>query len=323
MSDGVDVETVRRAALRTGLQVAAVSSGLVAGVLGLAALYVLHQSRPAELLEAPRPGEDKIYVDAHEVLLALVVLGLAAVLVVGFAAWGISRRAVSPLAAALRLQRAFVADASHELRTPLAVLDARVQVLQRRLGRGEPTDDVLAALRRDTGAMIDVVGDLLLLAETAEAQSDAAEGCDLRPAVEGEVEDLRLLAEERSVRLEAEVAGEARVPLSEVGLRRALVVLIDNAVQHSPPGAPVRVTAGVERGRAVVRVADRGAGIAGVEVERVFDRFAHGAETGERRGFGIGLSLVRDLAQRHGGRVTVESTSGEGTTMRLELPTMQ
>jgi signal transduction histidine kinase len=293
----------------------------VLGILGLAALFIVDQSRPSELLEKAKPGETKIYVDAHEVLIALVVLGGLAIVVVGVASWVISRRAVAPLGSALRMQRAFVADASHELRTPLAVLDTRLQVLSRKLERDEPYDDTLTAARRDTRIMIELVTDLLLVAEaSATGVQDADAGCDLRPTVLSGVHDLQILAGERGLTIAASVENEARVALSATSLRRALVVLIDNALAHSPTGGTVTVTAGVDRGRAVVRVRDEGAGIAGIEIDQMFERFAHGATTGQRRGFGIGLSLVRDLAVRHGGRVTVESTSDAGTVMRLELP---
>jgi signal transduction histidine kinase len=310
---------VRSAALRTALQVAAVSAGLVLGIIGLAALFILDQSRPSELLEKPAPGEDKIYVDANEVLIALVVLGVLAIVVVGVSSWIISRRAVAPLGSALRMQRAFVADASHELRTPLTVLDTRLQVLSRKLDREEPYGETLDAVRRDTRIMIELVTDLLLVAE-ASATEARDEGCDLRPVVLAAVQDLRVLAAERELRIEVDVENEARVAVSETSLRRSLVVLIDNALTHSPDAGTVRVTAGVERGRAVIRVRDEGAGITGVDPEQMFERFAHGPDEGRRRGFGIGLSLVRDLAVRHGGRVVVESTSEHGTAMRLELP---
>ncbi len=291
---------------------------MVLGIIGLVALFVLDQSRPTELLEKPRPGEAKIYVDANEVLVVLVVLAVA---VVGVSSWVISRRAVAPLGSALRMQRAFVADASHELRTPLTVLDTRLQVLSRKLERDEPYDDTLAAARRDTRIMIDLVTDLLLVAEASatDVQGDDV-GCDLRPTVLSGVRDLQMLAGERGLTIAVSVENEARVGLSETSLRRALVVLIDNALAHSPDGGTVTVTAGVDRGRAVVRVRDEGAGIAGIEVDQIFERFAHGPTTGQRRGFGIGLSLVRDLAVRHGGRVVVESTSESGTVIRLELP---
>lgn len=312
---------MRTAALRTAWQVAAVSAAVVLGILGLAVLFILDQSRPSELLEKPKPGESKIYVDANEVLLALIVLGALAIIVVGIASWIISRRAVAPLGSALRMQRAFVADASHELRTPLTVLDTRLQVLARRLERSEPFDDTLAAARRDTGVMIDLVTDLLLVAEASATDAhDADTGSDLRPTVLSGVRDLQVLAGERGLTIAVSVENEARVGLSGPSLRRALVVLIDNALTHSPEGGTVTVTAGVDRGRAVVRVRDEGPGVVGIDVDQIFERFAHGATTGQRRGFGIGLSLVRDLAVRHGGRVVVESTGSSGTVMRLELP---
>jgi signal transduction histidine kinase len=320
--DDLDARSVHRAALRTALQVAAVSTGVVVGILGLAAIFIVNQSRPSELVERAAPGESKIYVDANQVLVALVVLGVLAIVVVGLASWGISRRAVAPLGTALRLQREFVADASHELRTPLTVLDARLQVLSRKLQRQEPYDDTLLAARRDARIMIELVTDLLLVAEASAIDSRAGgdSGCDLRPVVQTSVRDLELLATERSVTIATRIENEARVGLSEIGLRRALVVLIDNAIAHSPEGGTVDVVAGVDRGRAVVRVTDAGGGITGIDVDQVFERFSHGPDTGRRRGFGIGLSLVRDLAGRHGGRVVVDSTSERGTTMRLELP---
>jgi two-component system OmpR family sensor kinase len=97
---------VRLAALRTAWQVAAVATAVVLGVIGLVALFILDKSRPTELIERPRPGETKIYVDANDVLVVLVVLGVLAVAVVGVASWVISARAVAPLGSALRMQRA-------------------------------------------------------------------------------------------------------------------------------------------------------------------------------------------------------------------------
>jgi signal transduction histidine kinase len=318
-----DVAQVGAAALRTAWQVAAVSAAIMIGILGLAALFVLDQSRPTELLERPAPGETKIYIGVDEVLLALVVLGLLSVLIIGVASWAISRRAAAPLGTALRMQRDFVADASHELRTPLTVLDTRLQLLDRRLQREEPYADVLAAARRDTRVMTELVTDLLLVAEAAGTEAAGTDvGSDLRLTVFASVQDLQLLAAERDVRIAVSIDTDARVGLTEMSLRRALVVLIDNAVAHSLDGAVVEVTGGVEHGRAVVRVVDHGAGIRGVAVDQVFDRFSRGPTTVQRRGFGIGLSLVRDLASRHGGRVAIEATSDAGTTMRLELPVL-
>ncbi len=222
------------------------------------------------------------------------------------------------------MQRSFVADASHELRTPLTVLSSRLQVLGRRLDRGEPYRDVLDAARSDTNHMIETVTDLLLVAEAAAtAGRPDTGGSDARSGIRAAVESLRPLADERGVRIDVDVDADARLTIGDVGFRRCVVVLLDNAITHSPAGAPVVVRSRIGHGRAVIRVIDAGGGIVGIDPATVFDRFAHGgAATGrtERRSFGVGLALARDLAVQQGGRVLVERTGPDGTTMLLELP---
>jgi two-component system, OmpR family, sensor kinase len=321
-----DRSAVRRAAVVTASQVAAVSTGVVVLIVGLAVGFIIDQSQPSELLEKATPGQDKIYVDVPDVLIALVVLGAFAIVLVGAASWFISRRAVTPLGAALQVQRAFVADASHELRSPLTVLDGRVQVLQRKLDRGESYEATMRALRGDARSMIDLVTDLLLVAEEGGTSRRMAtvHQTDIRAVTDAAIADMQVIADERSISVGSARSVQARVGMSEMSFRRCLVVLIDNAIAHSPDGGRVDVSTTVDRRTVTVRVTDQGPGIQGIDVDQIFERFAR-AEASEsqaagRRSFGIGLALVRDLTARHGGRVLVEATSTSGTTMRLELP---
>jgi len=233
-------------------------------------------------------------------------------------AWFMARRAVRPLADALRLQRNFIADASHELRTPLTALSARVQILGRRLAQGKPIDDVVAQLYSDTTNMANVLDDMLLTVEGAPAEAGvrtSAVQC-LREAVTS----LDSLAEQRGVALTLTASSDMMVAVPQSSLTRAVVAIIDNAIQHSEPGTTVEITAQPEGTNAVIRVRDHGSGIEGVEPEHVFDRFAHGAETGHKRGFGLGLALASGVAHRFGGDIRVESTSSQGTTFALGFP---
>jgi signal transduction histidine kinase len=247
----------------------------------------------------------------------VIVLGLLGVILLALVAWLAARRSVRPLGDALRLQRNFVADASHELRTPLTTLTSRIQVLQRRQERGEPIEDTIVELRRDAGMMTDVLNDLLLAAEGGAAAGDPA---SVAEAVKTAAESLRPLADDAGVMLTVDVRQSAAVALPTVTLVRLVVALLDNAVQHSPSGAAVTVSATVEDGDVAIRVADHGSGIHGIAPDKVFERFARSAESGRRRSFGLGLSLVRDVAVRAGGSVVVESTSEAGTTFLLRLP---
>lgn len=321
MSDQDDRRRVQRAALSIGLYVAVASAIVIAAGVGILLAVILVNQRPegAEHGGGPPsegPGDDFV-IDADRIMPWVIVLGLLGVVLLAVVAWLAARRSVRPLGDALRLQRNFVADASHELRTPLTTLTSRIQVLKRRQERGEPIEDTIVELRRDAGMMTDVLDDLLLAAEGGTVAGDAA---SVGEAVTTAVDSMRPLADDSAVTLAVDVRQSAAVALPSVTLVRLVVALVDNAVQHSPAGAAVTVSATVEDGTAAIRVADQGSGIHGIATDAVFERFARSAESGRRRSFGLGLSLVRDVAVRAGGSVVVENTSSAGTTFLLRLP---
>jgi signal transduction histidine kinase len=282
------------------------------------------QSQPTELLEKPRPGQAKIYVDSHDVLVALIVVGLVAIVIAGLLSWLAAARAVRPLGEALRMQRTFVADASHELRTPLTVLDARIQILRRRMAPDDPHAEAVADIHRDARGLIEVVNDLLLAAATQAPPGDV-EVIDVNPVVKAGVDAIRVLADTRNVRIDLHDAVPVRTRVPAASVNRCVVALLDNAVSHSPDRSVVTVTLQAAKNTFELIVTDQGAGVHGIDPVRIFDRFAHSdaprpeAENQSGR-FGIGLALVRDIAVRHGGTVTLRETSPAGTTIALTLP---
>ncbi|MFJ3957496.1 sensor histidine kinase [Arthrobacter sp. NPDC090010] len=322
---GADYQEYRRSVARIGYQVAAVCAALVliGGLLAIA--YVLWQTRPAKLNEPHKPEDVRIFLDPVDLSVAGIIVGLGAVVCAGLAAWLIARRAVRPLSDAFRMQRRFVADASHELRTPLAVMNARAQQLAAMLPADDPRRPVADALREDTRIMAGIVDDMLE-SSTAAGRATAAPPAraSLAASTREVLSDLRLLAEARGVTVTGEPL-DAEVALPGPSVRRCLLALVDNAIDHSPEGGTVTVEA-ERRGRMVcVSVADQGAGISGIETERVFDRFAHGsapaaADGTSRTRHGIGLALVQEIAGRHGGSVRVARTGREGTVFELLLP---
>ncbi|GAA1441886.1 sensor histidine kinase [Leifsonia poae] len=316
----IDATAVRRASRIVGLQITIASGALVIAAIGVAFFFVLDQLRPSELAEKPRPGEHKIYIDTTEALVAFIVVGVLAVAVAGVASLIITRRAVGPLGRALHMQKAFVQDASHELRTPLAVLDARLQILQRRLPADDPSSPIVEELRADTRALIDIVNDLLLAADPQDA---SPEPIPVVPAVERAVDAMRVLAQPRGIRVALDADGEPSVAVPIASLQRCVTALVDNALTYAPDASTITVTVRTQGRRMLLTVADAGPGIQGIDPQRIFDRFARaprpaGAEA--RPSFGIGLALVREIAARHGGSVDVAQTSEEGTVLELSLP---
>ncbi|WP_423918946.1 sensor histidine kinase [Frigoribacterium sp. 2-23] len=316
-----------------------VSGLVVIAALALTIAWVLHQTIPQERLEqVAAAGAGEVLVSAMDVVAGLVVLGVAGVVFAGLVTVVIARRAVRPLGEALRLQRQFVADASHELRTPLAVLDARLQAVQRKIAGGAATADEnvtadLARLRDDSRALIDIVDDLLEAAGGDLVEGATSAGSASLDSVVAEVlRSLSVLAEGRAVTLEHRCAAPVRVAVPSTSLRRAVLALVDNALGHAPGASSITVSTQVRGDSVVLTVADHGPGITGIDPARVFDRFARsepspaaanpapGRGQSSRPSFGIGLALVREVALRHGGSVRVASTSPDGTTLELTLP---
>lgn len=256
--------------------------------------------------------------------LLLRAMGAASLLSLLFAALlGVllGRRAVRPLAEALSLQRAFVADASHELRTPLTLLSTRAQLLDRAVQAGE----LDAAARGDAAGVVhdvqrlgEVVGDLLAAADPRAAEQRAP--TDLGLLVAAAVDSARAHADAAGVELSCEVTrGPAQVLGSAPALRRAVLSLVDNAIDHTPPGGVVRATVSADRRAVRVTVSDTGPGISPGAARDVFARFHSGGHRAGRPHYGLGLALSHDVANRHGGQLRLLPAS-VGATFELVLP---
>jgi len=214
--------------------------------------------------------------------------------------------------------RRFSADAAHELRTPLSALRTRLEVSLRRGGMFVPREVVLDALEQ-TERLVRLAEDLLTLARLeGGAVSRAALEAPVRlDTVVDEVgAALQIVAEEQGRPFSWEAPTGLSVRGSEPLLKRVLLNLVDNAFRHTAPTAGVVVRAERDDGVARLIVADCGEGIAADVAPHVFERFRHGHGDGT----GLGLALVREIVERHGGSVTLESAPGAGTTARVVLP---
>ncbi|HKY52255.1 MAG TPA: HAMP domain-containing sensor histidine kinase, partial [Candidatus Limnocylindria bacterium] len=212
----------------------------------------------------------------------------------------------------LRQQRQLVADASHELRTPLTSLRTNLEVL----ARGQPTDpeerqQVLNELVGQMERLSTLVADLIDLARDEEATLPI-EDVRLDQVVSDAIVDVR--GRYPRVRFEA-VLDESTVRGVRPRIARAVTNLLDNAGKWSPSGGVVEVT--VQSGEVSVR--DHGPGIAPEDAPRVFDRFWRASNARSLPGSGLGLSIVKDVAESHGGSVTLEHATGGGARFRLRL----
>jgi signal transduction histidine kinase len=215
----------------------------------------------------------------------------------------------------LARQRRFVADASHELRTPLTSVLANLELLADSL-HGDQGEAARAALR-SSQRMRRLVADLLLLARTDVGRVVQRTPCDLAQIVVEAAGELGPVSAEHDILLEAH---PAIVEAARDELHRLAINLMENALRHTPPGTSIRVWTGTADGQAMLIVEDDGPGVPAELAPTIFERFVRG--TGDRGGsFGLGLAIVRAVAESHGGSVTLESTGeGRGARFVVRLP---
>ena len=208
-------------------------------------------------------------------------------------------------------QRRLVADASHELRTPLTAARTNVDLVR----EGKlPEEEVRRALDEasvELDSLTSLVSDLVELAR-GEERKLRLEDVALDDLVSSAVE--RAKSRAPSATFVTSLA-PVHVRVDPVLVERAVGNLLDNAVKYSPPGVPIEVS--VRDGEVVV--ADHGPGIAAEDLPRIFDRFYRAATARAKPGAGLGLAIVREAAEAHGGQATAES-GADGARFRLVLP---
>jgi len=214
-------------------------------------------------------------------------------------------------------RRTFVATASHELRTPLASLRMMLELLEEDLAR-EPADvedarEQAASAGAQARRLASLAADLLDL-----SRIDSEVQLRSEPVALAEVG--RAVTAEFAGMAEFEADAEPCWASGDPGaVARIARILVDNAIRFSPPSHPVAVTVKEEHGLAVLRVQDSGPGVPERERDLIFNRFQRGSATGDQAGFGLGLAIGRELAERMGGRLRLEPSAEGGARFALRL----
>ncbi len=219
----------------------------------------------------------------------------------------------------LESQRRFVADASHELRTPLTTIRGNLELLRRE----PPIDarewaDVLADTKDEVERLIRLVHQLLVLARVDAGQLLRREPLPITPLLEDVCRQFKPLEPQRTILCES--LSDAQVLGDRDALKQVFLILFDNALMHTSPGATIEVTAVTAEGRVMISVRDTGPGIAPDVLPHIFERFYRGQVSRSGKGAGLGLSIAKELIEAQDGSITVESQVGQGSVFTVTLP---
>ena len=217
----------------------------------------------------------------------------------------------------------FSADASHELRTPLTILQLELEGIAQIHRSDSSLGDQIGSALEETHRMSRIVESLLAISrlDAGEVTMDKAR-LEIGELAASTANELTLLAEEKSIRLQTHVTSGLYVEGDRTRLQQVIVNLIDNAIKYTQPGGRVEVNVGNEGNSAILEISDNGPGIPAYALPHVFERFyrADKARSRDNGGAGLGLSIVKAICAAHNAEVKVSSQEGRGSCFRVQLP---
>ncbi|MCK4283861.1 MAG: PAS domain-containing protein [Candidatus Brocadiae bacterium] len=224
------------------------------------------------------------------------------------------------------VRRDFVANVSHELRTPVTAIQGFVETLREgALSDPDRARHFLGIVGSQAARLNQIIEDLLSLSRIereAEARKLDTVSTSLEDVLHAAAADCQVTASERGVKVNLICPEELTARINPQLVEQAVANLVDNAVKNSESDAEVAVEAEGDSAGVVIRVRDHGCGIPAEHLPRIFERFYRVDKARSRKlgGTGLGLAIVKHIALAHGGRVTVESTPGEGSVFSIHLP---
>ena len=223
-----------------------------------------------------------------------------------------------------QIKSRFFANISHELRTPLTLLIAPLENLLQRFRLDPETKDLLGTMHSNGMRLLKLINDLLDLVRLESGRMEVKhDPLTVAEFVKGLASAARQVADDKRLRLETFVDPALGAVLADRDkLEKIVLNLVFNALKFTPSGGRVELRAEKQAEEFVLIVADTGMGISAKNLPHVFDRFwqADGSSKRKYQGVGIGLALVKELVEIQGGKVTVESQEGKGTTFTVRLP---
>jgi len=268
--------------------------------------------------EHPEPTSDIIL---DELRSTIIIIDVLLLIIIPFLAWVLTGKTLKPVQKSYDREKQFLADASHDLRTPLAVLNGELELaLQKNISKQE-YKKILESNKEEVANLIALVENMLFLSREDMQYKISQNGkVDLTDIVAERVAIFQKVAMQKKILMQFNFPKESVVIEGNTQLlKRLFTNLLDNAVKYTVKGKII-VSLNKKNEEAIVKIADSGVGISQKHQERIFERFFRIDTSRSEKGYGLGLSIAKQIIAFHKGEIHIDSKIGKGTIITITFP---
>ncbi len=274
--------------------------------------YAITSLSNGSTLVAMLNNQENLYM---ELSIATLITGICLIglFITFFIIRALSYRAIKPSIENAKRQKEFITNASHELKTPLAVISANTEFIEMMNGKSEWTESTLNQVDRMNG----LIQNLVMISRSSEQESAVSAECNVSKAVQETVTPFEALAKREEKDLEVSITPDVTMITDESAIRMLSSTLVDNAIKYCDEKGHIGISLipTKKKNTCILTVANSYADGANIDCRRFFDRFyredaSHHAESGQKKGYGIGLSVAESIANRNGGSIRVDWKDG-------------
>lgn len=249
---------------------------------------------------------------------SLIIINVSILFLSSLLGYYLSGKTLRPIQEMMDEQDRFISDASHELKTPITALRTSMEVsLRDKELVSNSARQFLVSNLADVIRLQKLTEGLL---ELSKPQPLMHEKCLLGQIVDDAVKEVAPISAEKHIQINVRTSPSLVVEVEPVAIKRAIVALLDNAIKYSNPGREIAVSSTCNSKVVMLKIRDRGIGIAPGELENVTKRFYRSDKARNSKGYGLGLPIAKSIIELHGGNMTIESKLNTGTTVIVALP---
>jgi two-component system, OmpR family, sensor histidine kinase CiaH len=264
---------------------------------------------------------EELKLSKRKVFNNLLYANLFILLISSIVSYALASKTLKPIEQILLEQKRFIADASHELRTPLTSLKTAIEVSLRDKALPLKSKKILQDNLADVNSLQNLIDSLLQLA-SQENKTIVKQLIDVHEILSKAIKTVRPLAKQKNIKIISKLSHQ-QILASDTGLNQLFTILLDNAIKYSNPKGKIHVILACKKRQVIIKIKDSGIGINKKYLKHIFDRFYRiddSRTVSLKPGYGLGLSVAKQIVQNHSGEISVMSESNKGSTFIVKLP---